>query len=478
MTRQNSGGGTLSIQETVKTNHAFQVLKPPKFKLYQFQFGNYSYNTVSVRNKRAKFKMSSVNITYNFKVFNVKVSLNDQLNNAMEQSITHFKLARREGSRFILFHNKTPVALDLPWRFLNLPAGAKLELLELGQVEGSNSNTNAKLLKVRFIVNLHYGTVMQEIQTCDSIYDTIEMIAGLQKWDPQFNDETSNIMVQIFNKRYNVLDLKDQTFESLGINEPLSIRITLPDSTPKDSIEPIIAEKIVETPKSETLKDTVETLKDYQMPQQLPQHQPVAYIPSGTPISDQVMEISKEDDFEMTVEQARRYQEILKKQTGNLGGPLMTKRMRDEMEQKNKHNVIVTDCLVRIKFPDLTYLEIRFAPTDSSETIYQEVTKSLVQPDKAFKLFYPHPQKYIERSIGQELVKDLAFSSKTILLYESESVINKGPFLKSTLLKDATVLSMEQQNTSDPAMAFEKPVTSSKKKSLNKVPKWLKLSKK
>lgn len=422
--------------------------------------------------------MSSVNITHNFKNFNVKVSPNDQLNNAMEQSITHFKLARRDGSRFILFHNKTPVALDLPWRFLNLPAGAKLELLELGQVEGSNSNTNAKPLKVRFIVNLHYGTVMQEIQTSDSIYATIEKIAILQKWDTVLNDETSNIMIQIFNKRYNALDLKEQTFESLGINEPLSIRITLPDPTPKDSIEPVVVKKVVETPKPETENKPVEAPQDSEIKPQLLQHQPVAYIPSETPIADQVMEISKEDDFEMTIEQARRYQEILKKQTGNLGGPLMTKRMRDDMEQKNRHNVIVTDCLVRIKFPDLTYLEIRFSPTDSSETIYQEVMKTLVKPDKAFKLFYPHPQKYIERSIEQELVKDLAFSSKTILLYESESITDKGPFLKSTLLKHATVLSMEQQVVSTPTTTVEKPVTSTKKKSLNKVPRWMKLSKK
>ncbi|KAG0672639.1 hypothetical protein C6P45_000070 [Maudiozyma exigua] len=422
--------------------------------------------------------MSSVNIVHNFRTFNVKVSPNDQLNNAMEQSITHFKLARRDGSRFILFHNKTPVALDLPWRFLNLPAGAKLELLELGQVESSDPDTNLNPLKVRFIVNLHYGTIMQEIQTSDSMYGTIEKIAMLQKWDTQLNNETSNIMIQVFNKRYNVLDLKEQTFQSLGINEPLSIRVTLPDLTPKNTTEPKTVETIEETPKLMQSTDTVVTREAPQVIQHLPQHEPVAYIPSKTPIADQVMEISKEDDFEMTVEQARRYQEILRKKTGNLGGPLMTKRMRDEMEQKNRHNITITDCLVRIKFPDLTYLEIRFSPTDSSQTIYEEVTKSLVKPNEAFKLFYPHPQKYIERSAEQELVKDLAFSSKTILLYESESLADKGPFLKSTLLKDATILSMKEEITTAPTRTVDEPTTSTKKKSLNKVPKWLKLSKK
>ncbi|CAD1785319.1 similar to Saccharomyces cerevisiae YMR067C UBX4 UBX (ubiquitin regulatory X) domain- containing protein that interacts with Cdc48p [Maudiozyma barnettii] len=419
--------------------------------------------------------MSTVNIVHNFKNFKVKVSPNDHLNDALEKSVTHFKLIKREETRFVLFHNKTPVALDLPWRFLNLPAGANLELLELGEVVNTDKSLDLANIKIRFIVNQHYGSIMQQVNISDNITDILQGVATLQKWDDQYL-KSSRITLQIFSKMYTIEELANHSFQSIGITNSLSIRVTLPGNGTENveaKPEPVIAQTTV------TPVEPAEYLKP-EIPS-LPQHQPIAYVPSTTPIADQVSQAEAEDDFEMTIEQARRYQQILKKKTGNLGGPLMTKRMREEMEQKNKSHIVVSECLVRIKFPDLTYLEIRFLPTDSTHVIYEQVAQSLIDEQQQFKLYYPHPQKHVENSLEKELVKDMQFGLKTILLYESEPT-NKGPFLKSELLKGATVLSMDISDKETGRSSQDQKKPSGKvptvKKTLNKVPKWLKLSKK
>ena len=180
--------------------------------------------------------MSSVSIVYKFQSFKVKVASNDSLNGALESSISHFKLQKREGSRFILFHNKTPVALDLPWRFLNLPAGANLELLELGGDERSNGDAKAQLenIKVRFIVNNHYGTMMLEIDVQESVMDVLKRVASAQEWDKKYL-QSSDIVLQIISKRYQIAELEGHTFQSLGILESVSVRVTLPESEEKET---------------------------------------------------------------------------------------------------------------------------------------------------------------------------------------------------------------------------------------------------
>ncbi|SMN22596.1 similar to Saccharomyces cerevisiae YMR067C UBX4 UBX (ubiquitin regulatory X) domain-containing protein that interacts with Cdc48p [Maudiozyma saulgeensis] len=423
--------------------------------------------------------MSSVNIVHNFKNFKVKVSTNDRLNDALEKSIIHFKLAKREETRFVLFHNKTPVALDLPWRFLNLPAGANLELLELGEVANSEKPQESTIIKIRFIVNQHYGSIMQESNTSDNITDVLQNVATLQKWDDQYL-KSSRITLQIFSKMYTIEELTNRSFQSLGITNSLSVRVTLPiDETQTNELHSLPPEPVITQPVPTQIERTI--VPEVEIPA-LPQHQPVAYIPSTTPIADQVSQVEAEDDFEMTVEQARRYQQILKKKTGNLGGPLMTKRMREEMEQNSKSHIVVSECLVRIKFPDLTYLEIRFSPTDTTSIIYEQVAESLLDEQILFELYHPHPQKYVENTTDKELVKDMHFGLKTVLLFKPESTNTNGPFLKSTLLKEATVLSTErsdkeikQSSQSQQKSSQKDPVV---KKTLNKVPKWLKLSKK
>lgn len=419
--------------------------------------------------------MSAVSVEYKFQSFKVKVAANDSLNGALQASIAHFRLQKREGSRFVLFHNKTPVALDLPWRFLNLPAGAKLELLELGGVEGPGEppKAPAQSIKVRFIVNNHYGTMMMEVDVQESVMDVLKKVAAAQEWDEKYL-QSSKIGLQIISKRYDIGELEGHTFQSLGILESVSIRVTLPEmedttAMPKDIAPSALPETNAPAP----------TITKEDIPP-APQHEPVAYIPSKVPISTQITSIESEDDFEMTVEQARRYQSILSAKTGGLGGPLMTKRMREEMEEKRRHNVVVRECLIRVKFPDRTYLEIRFAPTDTSDVVYSQVRGSLVNDNATFKLYAPHPHAYVEPSSERELVRDLAFSTKTVLLYEQDPASTTGPFLKQSLLEHASVLGEPTEAPSHVAQAPVSPsaVPEPKKKTLKKVPKWLKLSKK
>ena len=419
--------------------------------------------------------MSVVSVEYKFQSFKVKVAANDSLNGALQASIAHFRLQKREGSRFVLFHNKTPVALDLPWRFLNLPAGAKLELLELGGVEGPGEppKAPAQSIKVRFIVNNHYGTMMMEVDVQESVMDVLKKVAAAQEWDEKYL-QSSKIGLQIISKRYDIGELEGHTFQSLGILESVSIRVTLPEMEDTTAVPRDIAPSALPEANAPAPTITKEGIPP------APQHEPVAYIPSEVPISTQITSIESEDDFEMTVEQARRYQNILSAKTGGLGGPLMTKRMREEMEEKRRHNVVVRECLVRVKFPDRTYLEIRFAPTDTSDVVYSQVRGSLVNDNATFKLYAPHPHAYVEPSSERELVRDLAFSTKTVLLYEQDPASTTGPFLKQSLLDHASVLGEPTEAPSHVAQTPASPsaVPEPKKKTLKKVPKWLKLSKK
>lgn len=419
--------------------------------------------------------MASVSVNYQFRTFKTKFGSNSNLNEVVEKSVSYFKLALNEGTKFVLLHNKTIVALDLPWRLLNLPMGVKLDLVEVKDTTSDGVKAAVPTIKVRFLVNQHYGSIVLQVKIIENTIDAIKKVSIEQKWDDRFI-QSSNIKLQIFSKMYNIQELEGQSFESLGITESMSIRINLPEI---DSVETPVEIKSDENIKSEDIEMDVapEEAQTVQPEEQL--HQPVAYIPSETPIVDQIMGLETETDFEMTVEQARRYQHILARQTGNLGGPLMTKRLREELDKKNRPKIIVKKCLIRVKFPDLTYLEISFSPTDTMAIVYDQIRDSLINRDQAFNLYQTHPHQYLNPSNDEELVKDLKFVSKTVLAFEPQGATSRGPFLKASLLQQASELSLENtEPVTKPTIMKNEAKETPSKKTLKKVPKWLKLSKK
>lgn len=410
--------------------------------------------------------MSTVCVNYNYSSFKVRVSTNSNLNDVLLQSIKYFKLENKDKN-WELYHRNKVVPLDLPWRLLNFPTGANLELRES---QNDASKSESKQIKIRFQVTAQQALV-ETVDTNDKILNTIASIRNLQGWD----HDIRLIEVQIFTKIYTYEELEEMTFASMNINESTALRVNIKNTSPLNRPS-----------KSETTNTTAHTptvpkVSHEEIMENTPiLHEPKAYIPSNLPIVNQIQPPS-DSTYELTVEHAKKYQEILSRQSGGLGGPLMTKRLREQMEGKNKKTTL-KECIVRIKFPDRTFLEIGFHPEDKISTVYSLVSKSLINEECDFKLFQTHPHKYLE-SGSEKINDDLNFGARTVLLFECES--SDGPFLKSAIMYNAESMITKPKNTpiganteSDLTKSSDKKEHHKPLKSLNKVPKWMKLSKK
>ena len=194
-------------------------------------------------------------------------------------------------------------------------------------------------------------------------------------------------------------------------------------------------------------------------------------------------QIEDEEDYELTIEQAKRYQKMLSMKAGTLGGPILTKRLRDQLSNSSsKKNKAISECLLRVKFPDRSHIEIAFKPSEDMRTVYNVVSQFLIDEKMDFTLNQSHPFKPLAKD-DQKLLDDLEFGSKTMLLFETETKFT-GPLIKAHLLKDAQKIT-HQARTNPPASTTDNfnlqdlsENVSKSKKTLNKVPRWMKLSKK
>lgn len=420
--------------------------------------------------------MSTVAVNYNFSTFRVKVGPNTVLNDVLKDSLKHYKLADPDTSNnlttWILLHNDKPVSLDLPWRLINLSAGAKLELKQGQAVAIHTSLKTPHIVRIKLQVPGH-ETVIEKIDTNENLKCVLEGLAQKHAWtlDPQ---ETK---LQVFSKTVSYEELQFNTLSTLGIKESALIKLYLPVSN---------KQSVVTTPNktSGPYEKPVDVVKEPKENKNNELHQISAFIPSKIPLYAQIKD-EDEDDYELTVAHARIYQQMLSKQTGNLGGPMMSKRMREKDQEISKKDNI-KECNVRVKFSDRTHIEISFAPEEDLQTVYQWVAKSLTDESIIFRLCLSHPYEYLAPS-SKRLVDDLGFGHRTLLLFESQ---HEGPCLKKALLKDAKELSeakdakldhsgddpeiLGNDTMSDQATKLKSSYLSSNSK---KVPKWLKLSK-
>ncbi|KOG97408.1 Ubx4p [Saccharomyces eubayanus] len=416
--------------------------------------------------------MATVTVKYNFQLFKCKVSSNSTLNDVLHQSLQFFQVPA-SSNEWTLLHLSKPVPLDLPWRLLNLPMGVNLELSKNSNFRvAKNDNHNgtpSKTIKIRFQIPGRDSTI-KEVSLNEPIAPILRSVSGFTEGD---------FKIQVFSQivDYKTIENDSLTLENLGIQESSSIRLLIPGSlsgnaennisntaTPlKQALSPMTTPATVAEPPSHEL------------------HKPSVFLPSNEPLAVDQME--EEEDYELTVEQARRYQQMLSMKAGTLGGPILTKRLREQAAHGlSKKNKSVTECLLRIKFPDRSHIEIAFKPDEDMHTVYDIVSQSLLDDKINFTLNQSHPFKPLAND-DQKLLEDLEFGSKTMLLFETDST-STGPFLKPHLLKDAQKISHQATVTPSPESTDSSNTQSHSdnvpkiKKTLNKVPKWLKLSKK
>lgn len=422
--------------------------------------------------------MATVSVNYKFGNFRAKVAPNTVLNDVLLDSLRHYKLlgdgATNGSQNWTLLHNKKPVTLDLPWRFLNLSAGVNLDL---EKSESTSKADESKTVKIKWVVSGH-KTVVETIKGSADLKDVLDVLASKHGWliDP------ADAKLQVFSKVVPYSETRGLTLDDLGVKDSALVRLLMPVSAqPAQQDLP----QTVPTGDEQATEETKISEDVPPNPRRHELHKVEAFIPSDTPIAAQIQnEPEYADDYEMTVEQARRYQHMLQKHTGAPGGPLLTKRMRQEREQVAQ--AVVTECVVRVRFTDLTHLEVAFEPSESMETVYKIISASLIDPTLSFTLSQPHPFQLLPPD-DRKLHEDLGFGTKTLLVFGCQS---KGPVLKPEFLNSAKHLTdaddvkrdrVEPSETEE--MLGKKPVAAdsglnSSNPKIKKIPKWLKLSKK
>lgn len=413
--------------------------------------------------------MTTVVVCYNFNTFKVKVTPSTVLNDVLSQSLQYFGLSQDHGGKWTLIHGDIPVELDLPWRLMNLPAGIKLKLEQLD----SNKCNESKIIKIKVQVPGYSNSVVRQVDVTQNLKQLLQELGNENDWpigDP-------NAKLQLFTKTIPLAELTNQTLRSLGVLESVSIRLVLPStaSTNARLNTNQSAEKLFEGKKNvhpETSK------KIHQL------HQISAFIPPQNTLASQLGE-EEVEAHELTVEHARKYQQMVLKQTGGLGGPMLSRRLREQKEAAKKKEP--EECVIRIRFPDRNHIEVAFEPEDTMQTVYKVIAGSLLNEGLEFTLFQSHPYTALPPD-GKKLASDWQFGAKTLLLFDSKE---KGPYLKNSVLQnaknltDASDVSLDRSEEARPIHENyderkSKLQSSATSRSITpgKYPKWLKLNKK
>ncbi|AET38896.1 Ubx4p Ecym_3410 [Eremothecium cymbalariae DBVPG len=418
--------------------------------------------------------MSAVRVQYGHSIFKYTATPSTLLNDVLVKAMVHFKLSSDTHTWFLKYGEKD-LTLFLPYNQLNLPTGC---VLQLGSILKDETNVNGKELSIKFQA-MGIGAHIRKINTNFNIADTVKEVCEAENWNMQ---PLSQVSISLFSKNILFEELKGMSFEDLGVNNGVMIRLKLPKSvnSPKVSNESNIAScaindlewrKICDTSSKEDKTEVSESPK-----RQI--HKVYAYAPAissrgTTSQSTSVKEESDDSDYDLSEGDILKYQSMLSKRA--MTGPLMTKRLREQLDARETRKVEI--CTIRVKFPDLTHLESSFAKDETMEDVYKLVSLNLIDSDIEFTLVQSHPPVVLEKA-SLKLVEHLNFGSNTLLLFKTK---NPPPYLKKSILDSAKTITSASNNdvSSANTMVEHQKLTfnSGEQMSIKKVPKWMKLSK-
>ncbi|CCE65549.1 hypothetical protein TPHA_0L01970 [Tetrapisispora phaffii CBS 4417] len=383
--------------------------------------------------------MSLVVVDYKFNSFRIKISRNSSLSSILVETLKHFKLYESESDvqKWYFTSSNVPIAMDIPWVLLNVPTGVKLKLQKktTSEIE-SLDEPECKLIKIRFQIP-GSTPIITSINNLERLNKVIDILAEEYNW---VHDKKLTTL-QVFSKSIKYEDLANHSLESLGIDGPTSLRLNLKriDGLQAANPEPDqdtsnVTSKAPVDPVKSVLQPTVASEQEPKKPShQL--HEVSVFIPSKDSYA-QILKHRETDNGELalTVEDAIRYQGSLARKTGTFGGQILTKRLREKYEAEliAKREPII-ECLVRIRFPDRSNIQIAFKPDDTANKIYEVVSKSLFKSDIDFTLSISYPLTILQND-DKQLVRDLDFTSKTLLLFKSDY---EGQYIKKELMESA-----------------------------------------
>ncbi|EMR10932.1 hypothetical protein PNEG_01078 [Pneumocystis murina B123] len=460
------------------------------------------------------------------KRYTIKTTPTQLINDLLLEGCRKAELNPQEYS---LKYGSNILDLSLPVRLARLPAGAKLTLVKQKYIE---QDIKVALQVVdqekRLIMSFPADTTLWEIlcyfeQTTDPPIN-ITKRSVTAKFKNQVNEYYETPIVRIISKEFNGPEvLQKITLASQGIvngsvvlqvkfektqkyfNEMMALHpqknIKLPGKNIKMDIES----------NSENKEDTKQTkCQISQKPLfQIPEHDTSKEISNDELISKrEILILSKpassslyaskvntnEEDYELTLEMAISYQNILSSRTKRIGNS-KNSNIHQELEQKNnlkkKYNI-------KFKLPDGMQIISSFEGNERVEALYDFMRYVIRYSDEPFYLYITPPPKHL-LNVKETLASNPNFSTKTTVIFKwadnIQSYVKEHSTLKDTYLnmqKDistiATSLKNEEEEEEEEKKQEEKkqdykPLTiSSNSPSLctpssKKMPKWLKLSK-
>lgn len=318
------------------------------------------------------------------------------------------------------------------------------------------------------------------------VFDIVRNYYRLLSVEPTHeSDETvksflkDSVSLQIMTKKVSFKDIldKNMSFKDIGVESSMKIGIFVDDkaeqrqSKPKKNVGDKIKSSLakISNPVNQAVKkeerSTVAGSKSRVYGDESSRvfdRDAVAIAPSKK------LAVNEDDgyDAEVTLDDFKNYYEHIRQNSSN-EFPDFSKKQKEE----------ISECHIRIKFPDRTILQAKFSSTETSELLYDFVTNSLEMPDSLFELYFAHPLKRVERSDKLLLIKDLGFEKRTSLIFKTHD--RNVPYLKKTIqLRD-----LFEEERKQKAKAHDKdPKVSEadlkKQKLEKKMAKFLKLSKK
>lgn len=481
--------------------------------------------------------MPSVTLLYKFREYRTSVEGSTSLSEILENGCRYFKLDYHSG--YDLIYRNVPLDLSLPYRLANLPGGVKLNIVK-GTAPVEESTTSMVTIKLQIIApegdstfkQPDPGSLIEKFPSTTIVWDVLIKYSdsiGTQLAERTGQRDDLKLKKRIYCKYEPILQsmskvvegeqLKTSTLKSLGLtsgSHSLRLRFRRIDTSAED-IDVSAKKAKVE----ETVKESKEQVKESVKLQSEPVGRSVEPVEPVEPAQPAAITVQSEvsgptqsspspmkpvetiqvftntfstplarDDsdsiYDMTLDQAKIYQASLSKRAS--GGPMMTRAQKLEAEEKKRP--VVTSCLIRIRFPDYTTIQLELPAGNTLNDLYNLLVNDILaltleeealaaESQVFFELVTTHPKVKVldtESDLDKQLVAHCGLGKRSLLLYR-EKTPGKDSFVREKYLEKAKPLNELSEFKGTPpapepkssrATSHAKTSTSSK----GKVPKW------
>ncbi|GME68146.1 unnamed protein product [[Candida] boidinii] len=319
-----------------------------------------------------------------------------------------------------------------------------------------------------FHIDLFNNTSLKFIDLNTKTTKLITLKPAIQSYTKTFESEkdfeyTLNSIGLSSNNHVLRLRFKE-TSESITESTVEEIDNSTLEQTASAESESLVANKTsekLETVEVKPIDTPIDTLEPMDEDKDDDKDEPLIQVfkPTDHPVNTGANEYD-EDNYNMTVDQAKLYQSILSKRAsgGSLSTSLMTKAQRERENNKLKSNSVkkFDNIIIRIRFPDRSTLQLNLLSNSTLGDLYNllidkilELSKSqklkltttntTTSKDLIFKLLnsYPHTEILSTTDdLSLKLADDCKFNHRSLLIYEEDSS-RTGPFIKEEYLANA-----------------------------------------